>query len=185
MALIYHLRVFSIRQMTHAIDQKLVVISLFGTANAYCSQQNLSEALNCARQTLKIIELIDSRNELHIATNLAILANIHHHSGDDIQALDFAKRALILLECCVPSDSSTLAPLLKNIATLQVCAGLFNDALLNFIRVLHVCGRTLPERHPKRIAIDNNIQRVIEMQQYNDVNSFFHLRKILPKVLLL
>jgi glutaredoxin-related protein len=55
--------------MTHAIDQKLVVISLFGTANAYCGQQNLSEALNCVRQALTIIESIDSRNELHIATN--------------------------------------------------------------------------------------------------------------------
>jgi hypothetical protein len=101
---------------------------------------------------------IESGNELHIATNLTLPTNIYHKFGDDIQALDFAKRTLILFEGCVSSDSPTLAPLLNNIAVIQVCVGPVDDALLNFIRVLHIYRRILPEEHPKRIAIDNNIQ---------------------------
>ncbi len=153
--------------------------------NAYWGQENLSEALNYAQQSLTINESIESGNDLHIFANFAILANIYHHSGDDILALDFAKRALILFEGCISPDSSTLVTLLNNLAIIQVCVGLFNDALLNFIRVLHIYERTFPEGHPKRIAIDNNIQQVMEMQQQNDLKSFFYLRKFLTKILIL
>ena len=81
-------------------------------------------------------------------------------------------------------ESVLLVSTLNNMATIQVSAGLFDDALLTFIRVLHICERTVPEGHPKRIAINNNIQRVIQMHQQNGIYSFSHLWELLTKFLL-
>jgi hypothetical protein len=36
-------------------------------------------------------ESIESRNDLNLATNLTVLANIYHNCGDDIQALEFSQ----------------------------------------------------------------------------------------------
>jgi tetratricopeptide (TPR) repeat protein len=168
--------------MAHIIDPKLIANSFFGIANAYWGQENLSEALNYAQQALTLNESIESGNDSNIAANLAILANISHKSGDDIRALELAKRALVLLERCLSPDSPALAPILNNIGTIQVGVGLFNDALLTFIRVLRICEKTLPEGHPKRVAIGNNIQRINEMQPYNGVNSYSHLLTFLSKI---
>jgi hypothetical protein len=130
-------------------------------------------------------ESIESGNDLNIATNLGILANIYHNCDNDIQALELAKRALILFERCVSPDSFILFPLLNNIATIQVGLELFNDALLTFVKALHICEKTLPKSHPKRVIIENNIRRITQMQQNNGVNSFSHLLNFLPKISLL
>jgi tetratricopeptide (TPR) repeat protein len=63
LALVYHFRALGIRQTTHDVDQKLVAISLLGIANAYWSQENLSDALNYAQQALTINESFGSGNE--------------------------------------------------------------------------------------------------------------------------
>jgi tetratricopeptide (TPR) repeat protein len=130
-------------------------------------------------------ESIDSGNDLNLGTNLATLANIYHNCGDHIQALELAKRALILLEGCGSSDSSALAAVLNNIGTIQVYLGLLNDALPSFVRASHMCKKVLPEGDPKRVAIENNIRRITQMQQNNDVNLYWYLWKFLPKTLLL
>jgi len=33
---------------------------------------------------------------------------------------------------------------------------------------LDICKKSLPEGHPKRIAMENNIQRIIEMEQLQE-----------------
>jgi len=134
---------------------------------------------------LTLNESIQSGNDSNIGTNLATLANIYHKCGDDIRALELAKRGLFLLEHCVSPDSPGLALLLNNIGAIQLSLGLFNDALLTFIRVLQICEKTLPEGHPKRVALENNIQRITKMQHYNHVNSFSPLWTFLSKISLL
>ncbi len=169
--------------MAHNIDPKLIAKDLFGIANAYWGKRNLSEALNYAKQALTLNESIKSGNDFNLATNLAILGNIHHQSGDDIRALELAKRALTIFKRCVSSDSPTITALLNNIGIIQVSMGSFNDALLTFIKVSHICEKILPEGHPKRVEIENNIQRIKEMQQYNDVNSYSSLLTFLTKII--
>ena len=185
-ALTYHSRALSLRQSQTDIDQKLVANNLFGIANAYWGQENLSEALVYAQQSLRIHESVKSRNESNIASNLAILANIYHHSGDDIRALELAKRALTIFEHCSSYNSVGLITVLNNIGTIQVSAGLLNDALLTFIRLLHICQNDVPKDHLRRTAIHNNIQQIIAMQQEqeNPLNSFSHLWTLLAKLVL-
>jgi hypothetical protein len=134
---------------------------------------------------LTLNQSIKSGNDSNIAANLAILANIYHHSGDDMHALELVKQALVLVEHCTSPDSSSLVLLLNNIGTIQVSAGLFDDALLTFIRVLHICERTLPEGHSRRVIIENNIRRITEIQEYNNMNSFSNFWNVLMKLLLL
>lgn len=105
---------------------------------------------------------------MNIASNLAILANIYHTSGDTNRALDMATRGLGILERCVPDDSPALAALLNNVATMQVSVGLLTEARTSFDRALDICKKSLPEGHPKRIAMENNIQRIIEMEQLQE-----------------
>jgi tetratricopeptide (TPR) repeat protein len=186
LALIYHLRALTLRQLPQNIDPKLVAINLLGIANAYWGQQNLSEALIYAKQALTLNQSIESGNDPNIAANLAVLANIYHYSGDDMHALELVKQALVLIEHnCVSPDSSSLVLLLNNIGIIQVSAGLLDDALLTFIRVLHICERTLPEGHSKRVIIESNIKQITEMQKDNIMNSFSHFDNFLTKFLLL
>ena len=113
-----------------------------------------------------------SNDDRQIAANLAILANIYHHSGDDIRALEFAKQALTLLESCSQSDSSSLVTVLNNIGTTQLSAGRVDDALLTFIRVMHIYEKILPKEHQKRVTIKDNIRRITEIQENNVINLF-------------
>ncbi len=185
MALIYRLRALTLRQLSHDIDRKLVAINLLGIANVHWGQQNLSEALIYAQQALTLNQSIKSGNDSNIAANLAILTNIYHYSGDDMRALELVKQALVLVEHCTSPDSSSLVPLLNNIGTIQASAGLFDDALLIFTRVLHICTRTLPEGHSRRVIIENNIRQITEIDGYNNMNSFSHFNNFLTKFLLL
>ncbi len=130
-------------------------------------------------------ESIESENDSNIGTCLAILANIYYKSGDDLRALELAKRGLILLERSESPDSPGIALLLNNIGTIQFSMGLFNDAIVTFIRVLQMCEKTLPKGHPTRVKFENNIQRITEMQQYNNVNSYFDFWTFLSKISLL
>ena len=128
---------------------------------------------------------IKSGNESNIASNLAILANIHHHCGDDNRALEFAQQSLELFECSLSSTPMGLVSVLNNIGAIQLSAGRFNEALVTFIRVLHICESTVPEGHPKRIAITQNIERIIAMQQQQYApHSFQHLGELSAKFLL-
>ena len=122
---------------------------------------------------------------MNIATNQAILANIYHSLGDDIQALTLAKQALIVLEHSVPSDSMILVSLLNNIATIKISMGLIDEALLIFARVLHICEKILPEGHPKRVIIINNIEQMRQIQQHNGTNSFSYVWQFYTKMLTL
>ena len=185
MALVYHLRALTLRESKENVDQKLVANSLLGLANACWGQKHLSQALIYAQRALTLNRSILSVDNPHIAANLAILANIYHHSGDDSRALTFAKQALNLLERCSLSDSSCLVTVLNNIGAIQVSAGLFDDALLTFIRLLHIYERILPKGHQKRATIEDNIQRMTEMQENNVMNLFSRFCQILSKFSLL
>ncbi|CAF4907402.1 unnamed protein product, partial [Rotaria magnacalcarata] len=81
-ALNYHFRALSIRKLAQTIDRKLIAGSLIGIANAYWGEQNLNEALEYTTQALTLNESVGSGNELNLATNLIILASIHHSRGD-------------------------------------------------------------------------------------------------------
>lgn len=120
-----------------------------------------------------------------IAAGLAVLANIYHDCGDDIRALELVKEAVAIFERCSSPESVLLVSTLNNMATIQVSAGLINDAILTFIRALQICERTVPEGHPRRIAANNNIRRVILMHEQNGIYSFSHLWESLTKFLLL
>jgi tetratricopeptide (TPR) repeat protein len=162
-----------------------VANNLFGIANAHWGQQNLSGALDYAQQAFSLNESIESGNDSNIATNLAVLANIYHEHGDDILALKIAKRALILLERCVSPDSLGVALLLNNIGVIQSSLGLFNDALVTFIRVLQIRQKILSEKHPNGVTFSNNIYQFIKMQQCNVLSSFNHLWTFLSKILII
>ncbi len=83
-------------------------------------QENLSEALQNTQQALVLNESIKSGNDLNLAMNLAVLANIHHRAGDNVQALKFARRTLRRFERCVPSDSPTLVAAHNNMGAIQM-----------------------------------------------------------------
>lgn len=156
--------------------------NLLGLANAYWGQQNLSEALIYAQRALTLNRSVSTDNHSQIVANLAILANIYHYSDDHIRALDFAKQALTLSERCSSSDSSSsLVTILNNIAAIQVKAKLFDDALLTFVRLLHIYAKILPKGHQKRVTIENNIQRMSQIQENNLKNSFGRFSKIWTK----
>ena len=182
LALTYHSRALTLRQSQSDIDQELVASNLCGIANAYWGQGSLSEALVYAQQSLKINESIKSGNDANIAANLAILANIYHHSGDDIRALELDKRALTMFERCTSSNCFGLVSVLNNIGAIQVSAGLFKDALLTFIRVSHICREYLPEHHPKRLTINQNVHRIASMQRVDIMHSFSHFWTFLSKI---
>ena len=188
MALSHHLRAFNLRQLQPNLDQRLLADNLFGMANAYWGQENLFEALTCAQQALVINESLPSEtNDSSIASILAILANIYHDSGDNIRALDLAQRALTLFEQCSSTNSLGLVSVLNNIGAIQVSAGLFDEALVTFVRLLHIYQTTLPEEHPTCIAINDNIRQIMTMQQQqqqNPLDSFSRLWKLSTKFLL-
>ena len=163
------------------IDQKLVASTLLGLANACWGQKNLSEALIYAERALALNRSVLTDNDAQITANLAVLANIYHHSGDNVRALDFAKQALTLLERRSFSDSSCLVTILNNLATIQVSARLFDDALMTFVRLLHIYEKILPKGHQKRAIIEDNIQRMTEIQKNNLMNLFARFGKIFSR----
>ena len=173
------------RESNDTVDQKLVATNLLGLANAYWGQQNLSEALICAQRALTLNRSVMSNNDPEIITNLAILANIYHHSGDDIRALKLAEQALILLENCSSFDSSALVAILNNVGIIQISAGMFNDAQSTFIRLLHIYEKILPRGHHKRVIVEKNIQRMMRIQEYHLMNLFFRFLGVFVKLLLL
>ncbi|CAF2136811.1 unnamed protein product [Rotaria magnacalcarata] len=170
LALNYHFRALSIRKLAQTIDRKLIAGSLIGIANAYWGEQNLSEALEYVTQAATLNESVGSGNELNLATNLITLASIHHSRGDDNRALEVAKQGLALLESCVPRDSPVLASFLNNLGTIQFSLGLFGDTQLSFARALIICEKSFPEGHPQRLAMEDNIDRITEMEQNNQQN---------------
>ncbi len=99
--------------------------------------------------------------------------------------MELAKRGLILLELRVSPGLPGLGLLLNNIGTIQFSMGLFNDAIVTFIRVLQICEKTLPKGHPTHVKLENNVQRITEMQQHNNVNSYFDFWTFLSKISLL
>jgi tetratricopeptide (TPR) repeat protein len=103
--------------------------------------------------------------------NLAVFANIHHTSGNDIQALEYTQRALTILKRCVLSDSLTLASVLNNMGAIQLGLGLFSDARDSFDQALKICGKTLPQGHPKRVTMEINIQRIEEIIKNSQLQS--------------
>jgi hypothetical protein len=48
---------------------------------------------------------------------------------------------------------------------MQVAGRLFTDARHSYARALEICKKSLPEGHPKRVAIENNIQRLVEIEK--------------------
>ena len=185
LALEYHSRAFSAHAEKDQTNPALSANILLGMANAYWGQKDLSQALNCCEQALILNTSVPTGNDINIATNLSILANIHRDAGDDIQALEIAKRALNIFERCASSNSSALTLLLNNIGVIQIGLEQLNDAKLTFIRILQIYDKTLPTGDPKRITVHNNIQRIAEMEQNQAIDSCFYLRTYLPKFLLL
>lgn len=175
----------SLRESNADVDQKAVASSLLGLANAYWGQENLPEALIHAQRALTLNKSVLLGNDRQIAANLAILANIYYHSDDDIRALDFSKQALSVLESCPSPDLPSLVTILNNMGTIQVGAGLFDDALLTFIRVMHIYDAILPKGHQKRTIIEDNIRRMTEIQKNNVVNLFSQFSNSLTRLLLL
>ena len=147
-----------LRKTNTNTDRSDLASSLIGIANAQWGKDNLTEAFENAQQALILNESIESGNELNLAMNLAVLANIHHKSADDNQALDYAQRALTILERCVPSDSLSLGSLLNNMGAIQMSLGLYIEAAHNFDRASKICEKNLPEGHPKRVTMEKNIQ---------------------------
>ncbi|NJL53077.1 MAG: tetratricopeptide repeat protein [Hydrococcus sp. SU_1_0] len=95
-------------------------------ANACWGQEDLSQALIYAQRALTLNRSLLSSDDQQVAANLAILANIYHHAGDDIRALELAKQALATLENSSQSDFSSLVTVLNNIGAIQFSAGLFD-----------------------------------------------------------
>ena len=126
----------------------------------------------------------ETGNDLRIAANLAILANIYHNNGDDVQALEIATQSLTLFENCASKDLSALATVLNNVAVIQLGVGLLSDAQLSFARAMKIYEKTLPIGHPNRVGMENNIRRISEMRHGNDLNAYLHLGKFLIKTLL-
>jgi len=183
-ALIYHFRALTLRQLAQQTNPILIARCFLGIANAYWGLDKLSDALTYAQQALTINESVPSDNDLNIASNTAILANIYYQYGDDIQALELSRRALALFENCTSSESVMITTLLNNIGTIEVNIGLYDVALVTFIRALNIVRRILPDGHPKRMAIENNLHRWREIQELNQTYSHSYLWHNLPKLLL-
>jgi tetratricopeptide (TPR) repeat protein len=116
-------------------------------------------------------ESVGSGNDLNLAMNLAVLANIHHTAGDNTQALVFSQRALTILERCVSLDSLTLASIINNMGAIQMELGLFSDARHSLDRALKICEKTLLPEHPKRVTMEQNIQHIKEIIEKNGNSS--------------
>lgn len=158
------------RKLALVINKASIANSLIGIANAYWGLSKLSDALSYAQQAIALNESIGSGNEMNLAANFAILANIYHSCGDDLQALEISKKAVSLLELYAPSDSLALAAFLNNLGTIQFGAGLLSDAQLSFARALLLCEKCLPEQHPKRLAMESNVHRITEIENQNALN---------------
>lgn len=123
----------------------------------------MPEAFENAQKALKINESVPTGNELNLAMNLAILANIHHRASEDTKALDYITRALRILDSSIEPDSLTLASVLNNMGTIQISLEMYKKAKQSFDRALKVCNKNLPKEHPKRATIEANIRLVKEM----------------------
>lgn len=159
LALECHNRVLELQQEKPVEDQAVMASSLLGVANAKWGQNDLPTALVNAEKALAVNESIESGNDVNLAMNLAVLANIHHKQGEEEKALDYSKRALTILQRCAPSDSLSIASVLNNMGAIQMDLGLFTDAQKSFKRALEICEKNLPDGHPKRVTMQKNIQR--------------------------
>lgn len=147
------------------IDQTAVGSSLIGIANAYWGQQNLPEALKYAEEALALNESIERGNDMNIATNLAILANIYFNGGESDRALQLATRSLGLFEQSGSQDSLALATLYNNVGTMQAMEGLFTEARSSYSKALEICQKSLPVGHPKRVMMETNIERISALEE--------------------
>lgn len=165
-----HTSLYELLKKNSSVDQALIAKTTLSLANICWRQKDFSEALNYAQQALIINESITSNNDLNLAINLGVIANIHHGLGKASEALTAATRALTLLERSVPSDSYNLGSLLNNIAAIQMTAGAFSDARNNLDRALKIYEKKLPEEHPKRISIQNAIKQITQIEQNQGEN---------------
>ncbi|CAF0951760.1 unnamed protein product [Rotaria sordida] len=161
-ALHYHSQALKLRQNT---NQTSTATNLIGIANAHWGQENLPEALRNAKEALKLNESVESGNDLNLAMNLAVLANIYHKGGYEVKALEFAQQAMSILERYKKADSLFLASILNNLGAIQVGLGSFSDAQINLNRALKICKKILPEGHPKRVTMERNIKRMKEIMK--------------------
>lgn len=163
LALTYHSRALSIREDVHPPNSLLIANNLRGIANAQYAQHQLPQALENAQRALNIYESLIPINEKNVAMTLSILANIFHDSDDHRRALQLGTQALVLLERCVPNNSFMLAAIYHNLAEFQLSLGSLDEARNNYDKALNIC-KVFPPDHPKRISLENDIQRIILMQ---------------------
>lgn len=160
-----------IRKTIHDIDKRSIATNYIGIANAHWGRYNIPDALANAQEALRLNQAIESGNEVNIAMNFAVLANIYHRADDNKTALDYAKRAKDLLESTKIGDDMVLAAVLNNLGTIQVVLEQFPDAEHSFNRALNICKKLLPPRHEKRAIMEKNIKQMKEILKRKQENA--------------
>jgi tetratricopeptide (TPR) repeat protein len=165
LALDYHTRALALHNEADVPDQTLIANSLIGIADAQWGRRNLSEALDNAERALALHQSQVPINEANLAMNYAILANIYHDFGDDVQALELCTQALSILERSESANSLQMASVLNNLGAIQLSLGAISEARNNFDRAFNISAQTLPHRHPKSITMEDNLRFITQIQQ--------------------
>ncbi len=138
---------------------------LIGIANAHWSCHEYPEAIDNAQRALAIRENLVPLNEASVAATLAMLSNIYQDSGNSALALDLSKKALVIFQRTLPSNSPILAELFYNVAIMQISMGLFGDACGSFERSIKVYKKFLPEGHPDLLSTEDEYRQVVKLYQ--------------------
>lgn len=164
LALSCYTRAFKIRETAPLPNSLLMAASLRNIANARCARHEHVEALEAAQWALAIHKSLLPIDETNVATSLATLANIYHDSGNDVQALKLGLEAITLLERNEPINMPKLASVLHNVGAFQMGVEELSEARNSFERALKIFVDFLSPDHPKRIALENHIKRIAEVQ---------------------
>jgi tetratricopeptide (TPR) repeat protein len=161
-----HTRALALRQSNElSPDQAAIATNLIGLANAHWARHEYTEAVNYTQRALILRESLVPVNEASVAATLSILGSIYQDSGNIGLAIDLCKKALVLFERTLSSDSPILADLLCNLGVMQVSMESLEDAYRNFDRAVKIYQKFLPQDHPDRVAAENEYQRIVELHQ--------------------
>ena len=100
-----------------------------------------------------------------------MLGSIYHDQGNRALALDLSKKALVLFEHILSSDSSILAELHYNLGIMYLNTGSLADANHSFEHAVKIYTIILPEEHPDRTAAENGLEKVLQLRQKSTKNS--------------
>lgn len=157
----------TIRQAQPKPDYAAIATNHIGIANGHWARRELTEAIDQTQKALQLRENLVPPNEASVAATFAMLSNIYQDSGNSALALELNKKASVIFERVLSSDSPILAELFYNLAQMQLSLKLMEDACRSYHRAVGIYRKYLPQGHPDRESAENEYRKVVQLLREN------------------